>query len=85
MRQPLFDHFYHLAFGTTAHDLYYGSIFDWWVEEIIKAILEDRIDPRPEGWLKSQWWKEPQPYGGQHSIIYRMLQHRQEIKKLLEE
>ena len=25
MRQPLFDHFYHLIFATTAHDKYYGS------------------------------------------------------------
>jgi len=83
MRQPLFDHFYHLAFGTTAHDKYYGSILDWWIEEIIKAILDGKIEPRPEGWLKPQWWNEPQPYGGKHTIIHKMLEHRDEIKNIL--
>ena len=83
MRQPLFDHFYHLAFATTAHDKYYGSLLDWWIEEIIKAILDGKIEPRPEGWLKPQWWKEPSPYGGKYTIIYKMLEHRDELKKLL--
>jgi len=82
-RQPLFDHFYHLAFGTTAHDKYYGSIADWWIEEIIKAILDGKIDPRPEGWLKPQWWKEPQPYGGEYIVIHKMIKHRDEIRKIL--
>jgi hypothetical protein len=99
MRQLLFKQVYKLFLPEIAHDLYYNSIFNWWVEEIIKKILIGEWKERPEGWpprgdktfLKNpdkypgeSWWDEPTPYGGKHSIVYKMLKHREEILKILE-
>lgn len=99
MRQPLFEQFYKLMLPEIAHDLYYNSIFSWWVEEIIKKILAGEWEPRPEDWppcgdktfMKNpdkypgeSWWDEPTPYGGKYSIVYKMREHREEILKILE-
>jgi len=84
-RQPLFDALYRLIVPEFEHDGYYSTIRDWWIEEIIIAILHGEWQPRPEGWLLSKWWKEPAPYGGKYSIVAKLIKHRAEILKLIEE
>jgi hypothetical protein len=84
-RAGLFKAIYRLAVCEFEHDLYYASRRDWWIEQIILAILDGTWQPRLEGQPDPRWWKEPAPYGGKYSIVYKMWKHRAEIKKILEE
>ena len=93
MRKPLFNVVYRLFFGTTAHDLHYASVRDWWAEEIVKAILAGKWQLRQEGWPEKHYtqnptvielWTEPEPYGGKHSIIFKIREKRKEILELLD-
>uniref|UniRef100_A0A6M3IY57 Uncharacterized protein n=1 Tax=viral metagenome TaxID=1070528 RepID=A0A6M3IY57_9ZZZZ len=82
-RDKLFNAAYPLITDEFEHDGYYAALRDWWVEEIIKEILAGRWLPRPEGWPQPKYWKEPQPYGGEHSIVYKLQRKRKEILELI--
>jgi len=95
-RDPLFRAGYRLVVDEFEHDGHYGSVRDWWIEEIIKAILAGNWLPRPEGWplqhygtksnsYSAKVWLEPEPYGGKYTIVAKMIEKRHEINKLLEE
>jgi hypothetical protein len=82
-RAILFKAIYRLALDIFEHDLYYEDRRDWWIEEIVKAILDSKWKPREHWEEGKKWWTEPEPYGGKHSIVYKMWEHRDEIKKIL--
>lgn len=82
-RVLLFKAFYRLMSGTFEHDGHYSSIREWWIEKIIIAILNGKWNPRPSNWPLDKWWNEPAPYGGEHTIIARMIKHREEIMDIL--
>jgi len=83
MRQPLFDAIFKIAVCEFEHDIYYADLRDWWVEQIILAILDGEWQPRLENHPDPRWWREPKPYGGKHSIVYKMWKHRKEIQRIL--
>ena len=94
MRDDMWEAAFNIFIGEYEHDPYYHFRFDWLLEQFIIAILEGKWDARPEGFPQrnadqpKHWhphWKEPAPYGGKYSIIAKMIAHREEINKLLEE
>ena len=82
-RDDLFRGAFKIYKGEVEHDPYYSNRWDWLLEEQIMAILDGRLQPRHED-TPRHCWREPKPYGGKHSIVYKMQQKREEIKKLLE-
>jgi len=71
-----------LLIGEVEHDGYYRERLQFILEEIIRAILDGKWAPRDDGY-PTLYWKEPQPHGGVHSIIAKMIEHREEICQLL--
>lgn len=84
-REPLFRAIFKLAMAKFEYDNYYASRRDFIIEEIIIAILNGEWEPRPVNWPDPKWWHEPLPFGGEHSIVYKMKEHRHEILELLKE
>ncbi len=84
-RTKMFHALRDISVAESEHDFHYVFRFGFLIEAIIKAILEGRWQPRPEGCPISTYWREPKPYGGKHSIIWKMWKHREEILKILEE
>uniref|UniRef100_A0A6M3J306 Uncharacterized protein n=1 Tax=viral metagenome TaxID=1070528 RepID=A0A6M3J306_9ZZZZ len=93
-REDLFEAAFDIDIAEYEHDPYYHFREDVILELYIQAILDGKYDARPEGWplpnadKPKHWnkhWLEPAPYGGKHSIIAKMIAHREEINKLLEE
>jgi hypothetical protein len=82
-REPLFRAFFRVWKSELAHDEYYEGREDWIIEEIIKALLAGKWMPRRPGHPRPRWWREPQPYGGQHSLLYKLWLHRNEILKII--
>ncbi|MAF43116.1 MAG: hypothetical protein CMI54_02955 [Parcubacteria group bacterium] len=82
-REDFFIAVRRIVLGTIAHDGFYRerilAMFEW----LIESLLNGKIYPRGEGTPKSNHWTEPQPYGGKHSIISKILIHRNEINKIL--
>ena len=83
MRLKFFQALRDITVAENETDFYYAFRIHFFLEEFIKAILEGRFNPRPEG-IPNQCWYEPKPYGGKYSIIYKMREHREEINKILE-
>jgi len=81
-RVPLLAAVYDLTIAENEHDLYYSPRMDVEIEFIIMDILLGKWQPRPEGY-PNQYWKEPAPFGGKYSIVYKLQQHREEILKLI--
>ena len=81
-REDMFRSAFKMYKSVKASDPYYDNRDEWLLEQKILKILEGKWQPRKEG---NPWhnWNEPKPYGGEHSIVYKMQQHREEIKKLL--
>jgi len=84
-RKALYRAAFKIYKAEVEHDTDYSFRGEWLLEEQIKAILDGRWRPRPEGAPHHKLWKEPEPYGGKHSIVYKLQAHAEEIKKLLEE
>ena len=84
-RKELYRAIFKIYKSEVEHDTDYSFRGEWLLEEQIKAILDNRWEPRPEGTPHNDFWKEPEPYGGKHSIVYKMQQKREEILKLLKE
>ena len=61
------------------HDVFYRDPFNWFIEEIIKAILRGDWEERTNG---HPIWNETEPYGGKYSII-RTLQNKRALEDLL--
>jgi len=82
-RKPLFEAIFKVWLGEGEHDGYYDSRENFILEQIIIAILNGDWKPRSKGMPWAKHWNEPGPYGGTHSIIYKIQQHREEILKLI--
>ena len=74
-----------LYIAECEHDRFYRYFDEWYLEERIKAVLSGEWQPRLEGWPEPKYWKEPEPYGGEHSIVYKLQAKREEILKLIGE
>lgn len=83
IRIGLFKAMGKLATNEIEHDGYYRERLQFILEEIIKAILSGKWTPRDSG-NPAICWKEPQPHGGAHSIIAKMIEHKEEILAILE-
>lgn len=75
---------YTIGIAEVEHDKHYRERFDVEIEWIVEDILAGKWEPRYEG-CPSKDWNEPEPYGGKHSIIYKIIVHREEILKILGE
>lgn len=64
------------------HDTYYRDRIQFLLEEVILAILDGRWTPRGEN-RPSMCWLEPRPYGGEHSIVAKIIKHREKILEIL--
>jgi len=82
-RQEMFQAIWNIFIDENEHDDYYRFRFEWTIEEIIKDILSGKWQPRPQGYPFSEHWNEPQPYGGKHSIVYKLQSKRKEILELI--
>lgn len=82
-RTPLFSSVYDIAIAETESDLFYEDRLNVEIEFIIEDILAGKWDARCEG-QPHQYWNEPAPYGGKHSIVYKLQKHREEILKIIE-
>jgi len=83
LREPFFRAFFKVLAGQNENDNYYGSRLCWWLEELIKSVLNGQWAARPEFYPGPEQWDEPQPYGGENTIIYKLQQHRHEIIELI--
>jgi len=81
-REGLFRAVGRLLIDEVEHDAYYRDRFQFILEEIIKSILDGNWSARGKD-KPSACWKEPRPHGGVHSIIAKMIGHREEICRLL--
>ncbi len=73
-----------IAVGEVEHDPVYGDFLQIFLEFIIEAILAGKWKPRRLGKPAPRYWSETPPYGGENSIIYKLMQHKDEIKSILE-
>ena len=74
---------YDILIAENEHDPEYRHRFDTEIEWIVEDILSGKWKPRPPG-CPVRNWKEPAPYGGEHSIVFKLQKHREEILKLIE-
>ncbi len=82
-RRKLFEAIINLGIAVFENSNYYRFRFDWAVEEIVKSILEGKWESRPLNAMEKFCWSEPEPNGGEYSIVYKMIQHKDEIKRIL--
>ncbi len=82
-RKELFEAAFKIFIAEIEHDDYYRFRLDWILEEMIKKILDGKWESLPLNAMRKFCWNEPEPYGGENSIIYKMMQHRNEIKRTL--
>jgi len=57
-RDALFRALRRLSLGTYAHDGYYGTRADWFLERLVKKYESGEYQPR-KPWLPCSFWKEP--------------------------
>lgn len=65
------------------HDPVYRDFFQILLEKVIEAMLDGKWESRPYGKPGARYWKEEPPYGGETTIIYKLIEHRDEIKSIL--
>lgn len=66
------------------HDGWYRYRGDVVLELWLNKVLAGEWEPRPAGFPETHW-HEPTPYGGEHSIVAKVIAHRAEINKLIGE
>ncbi len=84
-REPLFQAAFTLLTAEVEHDPYYRYRFDWLIEEVLKKLLEGEWETRPVNAMGGECWLEPEPYGGENSIVSKLIAHKDEIKAILKE
>lgn len=84
-KEPMFQAGWNMYIGECEHDRFYRYLDEWMLEEKVKMILSGQWQPRLEGWPEPKYWKEPAPYGGEYSIVYKLQAHREEILKIIGE
>uniref|UniRef100_A0A6M3JPU8 Uncharacterized protein n=1 Tax=viral metagenome TaxID=1070528 RepID=A0A6M3JPU8_9ZZZZ len=82
-REKMFRAAFKIFIAEIEHDIYYKDRFGWFIEEAIKAILNDNWEERTNGQPSSPHWNEDPPYGGKYSIVSKLKRHRAEILKII--
>lgn len=72
-----------ITLGEIEHDNLYRDPIIMMLESLIEDMLDGKIPAREEGCPPSKHWREPTPYGGKYTIIYKIRAHRQAINDLL--
>ena len=84
VRRDLFHAVGKVIPSEVEHDSVYAHLFQIFLEYVIEAILDGKWTPRPLNKPSTRYWiKEETPYGGEYSIIHKLLEHRQEILRLI--
>jgi hypothetical protein len=83
VRKNLIEAAIRIGAGETAHDRFYRGLFQVFLEEMVKKLLDGKLDTRELGEPSKEFWYEEMPYGGEHSILYQIMDRREEIKELL--
>lgn len=81
-REKMFRGAFKIFLAEIEHDILYRDPFNWFIEEIIKAILRGDWEERTNGHPIPYWWREKGEYGGKYSII-RILQDKKRLEALL--
>ena len=84
-RPDLFDAIFRIVPSETEHDGFYLDRIQVMLEMVIQKVLDGEWPARNIDRPWPKYWAEPRPYGGEHSIIYKLAKHGEEIKKILEE
>lgn len=82
-RHNFFSAVRRIILGEIEHDSLYRDPLLAMGEWFIESVLDGKIEPREENTPNPKYWNEPLPYGGEHSIIYKLRQHRQEINRMI--
>lgn len=69
--------------GEFESDSLYRDPMLMMLESVIEDILDNKFPARGEDMPSRIYWEEPTPYGGKHTIIYKLIQHRVKINDLL--
>ncbi len=77
-REDMFRAAFKLFLMEIEHDIYYRDRFNWFLEEIVKAILRGDWEERTNGQPSAPNWKETGQYGGKYSV----LRHLKEVPEL---
>ncbi|MFA5753624.1 MAG: hypothetical protein WC910_11200 [Bacteroidales bacterium] len=81
-RIGLFESAYDIIKAEIEHDNYYGDRLQCQLEWIIEDILNGEWKPREKN-KPAGYWKETKPYGGENTIISKIIKHKEEIKKVI--
>lgn len=65
------------------HDSLYRNPIIAMLEWLIEAVLDGKLEGREFMKPPREYWSEPPPYGGNHSIIYKIRANRKAINDLL--
>lgn len=71
-RLNLFQAAFKIFLFEIEHDTYYRDRFNWFLEEIIKAILRGDWEERTNGHPYKPNWVEESNYGGKYSIMRKL-------------
>ena len=82
-RENLFEAVAHIVPYEVSHDSFYRDRMQFVLERVVFKILDGEWEPRGPGRPDPTFWVEPPPYGGQESIVHKLGQHGEEIKKLI--
>jgi len=82
-REDLFHAIGKVVIDEVEHDSVYCDLFQIFLEHIIEAILDGKWKPRELNKPADRYWGEEKPYGGEHTIIYKLTKHREEVNDIL--
>jgi len=83
VRPDLFQALDRVVVNKVDVDSVYRYLLQSLLELVFESILDGKWKARPLGKPASRYWRETPPYGGEHSIIYKLIKHRDEIKSIL--
>jgi hypothetical protein len=84
-RLALFKAAFDIFISEIEHDNYYSDRLQVLIEWLIQDIFDGKWKPRENMKPNSDYWNEEPPYGGENTIIYKMIKHGKKIKKILED
>jgi len=86
LREELTHSMFQLTGAEFEHDGFYAGLRDVVFEQMVRAMLTGEWACMPELYKEKWWvrnWSQPEPYGGEHSLIYRIQERRERIIELI--
>ncbi len=83
IKQDMFKGAFKVLNFELDHDGWYQGVYDFLLEQHIMMILTGEWLPRWKNIPFPNCWNEPQPYGGENTIVYVIQQNREKIIDLL--